>query len=155
MTDQQPDDQGLFDSEEVWFRKDGTTVLRIDGVRYVLRRPKFKELRTLREQVRVMDDQLIADIEPLNVELTALKDAEGAEAVATARELAERVRVARETQTVRVLTWFRDELLTNFADPAPNGELTWDDLPGWIASATFFSDLSDHWASVPRRPGVA
>lgn len=41
-----------FIDEEVIFRKDGTVTLKIDGTRYRLRRPKWRELRALRESAQ-------------------------------------------------------------------------------------------------------
>lgn len=157
-----------YETEEVAFRKDGTIILRIEDQRSVLRRPKFKELRVLREEIASLGTQFREEREPLVKRLEALAgEPTGDEAVedTAARlleaqaspewlEIQDALRVVRDDSDRQTLTWFRDSILGRFAKPVPVIEDP-EDLPPWVVDQEFISSLLTHWSTVPRRPGVA
>lgn len=174
-------DAGLapeFDTEEVQFRKDGTIVWKVDGQRSVLRRPKFKELRTLREEINDLSqlsrderapliERLTALTKPLTDQIDAL-DVEEGDPAAVARirdELAEvyksdewievqdALKQQREQADGMLLEWFRDSILVRLGKPVVHIDDP-EDLPPWVIDQTFIREVLEHWSSVPRRPGV-
>lgn len=173
-----------FAEEEVVFMKDGRVWFVIDGKRYLLRRPKFKELRTFRESLNALAAEERAEGEPLDEEVAAARAAyvaEHAEQVSAQREvfrslrpdvaamaddeidelldlplpddLTDRVRERSFANTLTLLTWFRDECLNQFSTTG-TFDSDAEDLPAWCASAGLFREISQHWSTVPRRPGV-
>lgn len=169
-----------FVDEEVMFRKDGTIVWKVDGVRTLLRRPKFKELRVLREEVADLaaqareaqapiQDRLRALTKPLEDRLgeLAAADPDGSQDEVRAVEdelrtvqasdewsaTQDELKALRYESDVAVLAWFRDGVLVRFGKPVVRIDDP-EDLPGWCVDQKFLKDLLDHWSSVPRRPGV-
>lgn len=177
--DQAFDMPAEFAAEEVMFRKDGTVVWKVDRMRTVLRRPKFKELRNLNEEITALADKSREERQPLLDELRALTDPITDEITgldtddpATATKLIElqqalrdqqrtqeyqdvqmRLRLQRDEADYELLTWFAESVLRRFGQPPPRIDDP-GDLPGWCIDATFTRDLLGHWSSVPRRPGV-
>lgn len=158
------DTEGEFSGEEYQPRRDGTIVLRIDGTRFVIKRPKFKELRTIKEAVRELDRQLLEEEQPVQDQLRVLRDQlkaladddeEGQRPIVEGIDgVLNQLREVRDRSALRQLTWFRDGVLGVLGTPKPNESMQPEDLPTWLVSQEFLGELSDHWASVPRRPGV-
>lgn len=169
-----------FESEEVMFRKDGTIVWKVDGQRTLLRRPKFKELRTLREEIALLADesreerQAIVDrlnalSKPLTDRLEGIDSETDPTANAQITAIEEELRTIQESdewtaiqdelrgQRTRsdqaMLAWFRDSILVRFGKPVVVIDDP-EDLPPWVTNKEFVGELLEHWSSVPRRPGV-
>lgn len=141
-------------------RKDGTVFLHVDkptgeGTDLVrLRRPKMRELKELRQAEWDVSDEVLGWIDTNNKVVIDLR-LEAAEKPDD-RELAvrirnENIRINRESATINEdlrLRWAADvvEMLNGRElDPA--------DLPPWMGSTQFASDLIGHWFAVPTRRG--
>lgn len=174
-------DEREFDAEEVVFRKDGTIIWKVEGQRTVLRRPKFKELRTLREEINDMAEksreqreaiqERLRDLtDPINDRLAALVGVDSDPAVAAQViqietelrevqhsdewvEIQAELRAHRNDADRELLAWFVDGVLTRFGKPVPSIDDP-EDLPPWCVDQQFIRDVLEHWSSVPRRPGV-
>jgi hypothetical protein len=172
-----------FEDEEVLFRKDGTVIVKLDGTRYRLRRPKWKELREIREQAvhnaeearegRLAIEQRMTDlVAPLRERaqaFEAIPDGEAtpeqqAEAAQALTDLAAVVDSDEYRKAQAELTEHRhqgDETTLEWFHTEILSRLAdkrvrvaWDDLPPWALSQAFTQELLAHWSTVPRRPGV-
>jgi len=168
-----------FADEEVMFRKDGTVVWRAGGVRTVLRRPKFKELRVLHEEINTLAEESRVAREPLQTRVREMSDPlqeairaldpedpqNGARIIELSQELRDvqtspefldlqaALRKQRDEADDALMEWFAESILRRLGRPVPRIEDV-GDLPAWCLDSAFQRDLLQHWASVPRRPGV-
>lgn len=154
-TAEQPDTAPLeapeWADEEVIFRPDGTVLLKLDGVRYRLKRPKFRELKETRQTLTDLGqaerdgraetiEAMNALLEPVQAKLRALPPAEDGE---VDPHLDERAALVEEAAAVRaseefaalqaareaaveasdraMLEWFRDAILRRLGSPAARG----------------------------------
>lgn len=162
-TDAREFDEELF---EPW--ADGRVHLRLNGKDYWLRRPKFKELRLIRESLKPLAEDERNENERLraiakrrvdegpktpNGEPILDDSAQPLLADATAEEAAETGAIT-DARNERMLRWMHREVLVRLAQPGyPDADDEWENLPLWMASTAVVQDLNEHWSSVPRRPG--
>jgi hypothetical protein len=172
-----------FEAEGYDPRKDGTVILKLDGVRYRLRRPKYKELREIREaavhnaddarevrlEIEARMDALVAPLRERVEEFQSIPDGEAtpeqqADAAQTLADLAAVVESDDYRKMQAELVAHRhagdDTMMEWFYEEIlvrladKRVRIGWDDLPPFAKEQTFIQELLAHWSTVPRRPGV-
>lgn len=147
--------------EGLELRKDGTIVMHLDddegrNRRVQLRRPKFRELRRLRQDEWDIADQIRTWLTTAQAELDGFdldsydKDADIPRDVR--RQVTEITRRIQRDGAVMAedlrLSWAEDVIRT-----LSGTEVNEDDLPPWCASADFAAQTLNHWLMVPTRRG--
>lgn len=118
-------------------QKDGRIRFTMDGTDYVLRRPKIKEFRTIREQL-------------MDLAKKAGATDEEAEAVAKGKT----ADVDRDLWTERedeLLSWYAEvfAMLEEKAQPLPGVE----DAPTWLLGRGIMTEMMQAWLNRPAPPG--
>lgn len=121
--------RGAAPDDAIEMLNSGKVVATIDGTTHTLRRPKFGELRDLREQLAEMGR-------------TQSQRNDDAAANDQLREL--------HDDADLFFGWFRHafELLSDNTLPDDD-----DDMPAWFVRADLPGHLIQHWRSVPTVPG--
>lgn len=142
--------------EGLELRKDGTILVVMGEDRYTLKRPKYGELRELRELIANMDDEALSAVAEAQEQVAQL----GALATeSVGRERADHeiavgrvTRARRDTlEAIRVAGMRRVfELLSNHKLPSEEAE--WET---WVIDPSTFSRMLMHWQSVPLARGVS
>lgn len=142
---------------ELW--PDGRVHLKVAGREMYLRRPKFKELRAIRESLKPMaalereeNERLRALAERQRRDATGTDD-DGKPILSpmTEEELDESRQIS-DAREERMLRWQQENVLSVLGSFPAEGD-AWQELPTWMARADVVRDLTEHWSSVPRRPG--
>lgn len=142
--------------EGLELRKDGTILVVMGEDRYTLKRPKYGELRELRELIANMDDEAldaVAVAQEKAAELgTLAEDVFGSERAKHEIAVGKVARARRDAlEAIRVAGMRRVfELLSNHKLPSEEAE--WET---WIIDPSTFSRMLLHWQSVPLARGVS
>ena len=139
-------------------RADGTIRVVMDDTEVVLRRPKNRERRELRdaivhETMAELEDakrlQATMTREALNREQRRAADRDDPITAMSMEEFYER-QADREDALV---AWWVDKAFPMLATSNVTG-ITREDVPSWLANFKTLSDALEHWRSVPVLPGA-
>lgn len=160
MTDTPVEEPAVPDGPD--FRKDGTTLVFIDGAQHRLRRPKYGEFKRLRALLEDVQDETLrltqkategrpekpADNAP-NEERTAYALA----VRSSTRELTDGIEELNIRWVRAVFNGDEEHRLTGLSTPhLPDDS---DDWPSWLIAGKFVTDLVNHWRAVPLARGAS
>ncbi len=131
--------------EGIEFSPMGTVTVTLDGKDYVLKRPKLRQYRHYRDQIRELSTQAVETLSELREKL---EKAKGKEAEAIEEEVAH---VAANSFELTSIPWLKSAF-EELGDPLPDDHEDW---PAWLAADTSIpTRIITHWRTVPLAPGA-
>lgn len=124
----------------------GTVTVTIDNKPYKLRRPKLREYRYHRDEIRALSIKAVEHLDGLRTRLDSL-DETSEEYAALEAEITHISRNSFELTSVPWLTAVFDDL----GSPLPDD---FEDWPAWLAAdQSIPTKIITHWRTVPLAPG--
>ncbi len=125
----------------------GTITVTLEDKAYVLGRPKLRQYRHHRDEIRTLSKGAVSKFEEMQEKLETLK--EGGEAFE--KLSAEITEVSRNSFLLTSVPWLK-AVFTDLGDALPDDE---DDWPAWLAAdQTIPTQIIEHWRTVPLAPGA-
>jgi hypothetical protein len=113
----------------------------------VLRRPKLRQYRHHRDQIRSLSATAITKLEAMQEKLETLKEG----GTAFEKLTTEITEVSRNSFLLTSVPWLK-AVFEDLGDPLPDDE---DDWPAWLAAdQTIPTQIIEHWRTVPLAPGA-
>ncbi len=132
-------------SEGITFDPMGTVTVTLEDKAYVLGRPKLRQYRHHRDEIRTLSKSAVSAFEEMQEKLETLKG-DAFEKLST--EITE---VSRNSFLLTSVPWLK-AVFTDLGDPLPDDE---DDWPAWLAAdQTIPTQIIEHWRTVPLAPGA-
>jgi hypothetical protein len=134
-------------SEGITFDPMGTVTVTLEDKAYVLGRPKLRQYRHHRDQIRTLSQTAITKLEEMQTKLETLKEG----APAFEKLTTEITAVSRNSFLLTSVPWLK-AVFEDLGDPLPDDE---DDWPAWLAAdQTIPTQIIEHWRTVPLAPGA-
>ncbi len=125
----------------------GTITVTLEDKAYVLGRPKLRQYRHHRDQIRALSQTAVSRLEEMQTKLETLKE-DGPAAEKLATEITE---VGRNSYLLTSVPWLK-AVFEDLGDPLPEDE---DEWPAWLAAdQTIPTQMIAHWKTVPLAPGA-
>ncbi len=125
----------------------GTVTITLDDKAYVLGRPKLRQYRHHRDQIRTLSQTAITMLEEMQEKLGTLKEG----APAFEKLTTEITEISRNSFLLTSVPWLI-AVFEDLGDPLPDDE---DDWPAWLAAdQTIPTQIIEHWRTVPLAPGA-
>ena len=134
-------------SEGITFDPMGTVTITLDDKAYVLSRPKLRQFRHHRDEIRTLAATAVTKLEEMQTKLGTLKEDGPA-----FEKLTEKItEVSRNSFLLTSVPWLIS-VFKDLGDPLPDD---WDEWPAWLAAdQTIPTQIIDHWRTVPLAPGA-
>ncbi len=125
----------------------GTVTITLDDKAYVLGRPKLRQYRHHRDQIRTLSRAAITKVEEMQEHLETLKEG----APAFEKLTTEITEISGNSFLLTSVPWLK-AVFEDLGDPLPDDE---DDWPAWLAAdQTIPTQIIEHWRTVPLAPGA-
>ena len=125
----------------------GTVTVTLEDKAYVLGRPKLKQYRHHRDQIRTLAIDAVAELEEMQTKLETLKEG----GPAFEKLTIEITEISRNSFLLTSVPWLK-AVFTDLGDPLPDDE---DEWPAWLAAdQTIPTQILNHWSTVPLAPGA-
>ncbi|KKK54403.1 hypothetical protein LCGC14_3085090 [marine sediment metagenome] len=134
-------------SEGITFDPMGTVTITLEDKAYVLGRPKLRQYRHHRDEIRTLAATAVTKLEEMQTKLETLKEDGPA-----FEKLTEKItEVSRNSFLLTSVPWLIS-VFKDLGDPLPDD---WDEWPAWLAAdQTIPTQIIDHWRTVPLAPGA-
>jgi hypothetical protein len=134
-------------SEGITFDPMGTVTITLDDKERVLRRPKLRQFRHHRDQIRSLSANAMDTFKAMQDKLEGLKEG-GPAFEKLAGEITE---ISRNSFLLTSVPWLK-AVFEDLGDPLPEDH---DDWPAWLAAdQTIPTKIIEHWRTVPLAPGA-
>ncbi|MEE9177578.1 MAG: hypothetical protein V3U46_04055 [Acidimicrobiia bacterium] len=134
-------------SEGITFDPMGTVTVTLEDKERVLRRPKLRQYRHHRDQIRTLSATAMERFKEMQTKLEGLKEG----GPAFERLSIEITEVSRNSFLLTSVPWLK-AVFEDLGDPLPDDE---DDWPAWLAAdQTIPTQIIEHWRTVPLAPGA-
>ena len=125
----------------------GTVTVTLDGKDYTLQRPKLRQYRYFRDQIRELSVSAVEHLTQLRERLEASE--EGSEEFKSLE--AEINKVSQNSFELTSVPWLK-EVFDQLGNPLPEDHEDW---PAWLAAdQSIPSKIITHWRTVPLAPGA-
>ncbi len=125
----------------------GTVTVTLDDKSYVLGRPKLRQYRHHRDEIRTLSTNALDTLTTMQDKLETLKE----DGPAFEKLTAEITEVGRNSFLLTSVPWLK-AVFEDLGDPLPDDE---DDWPAWLAAdQTIPTQIIEHWRTVPLAPGA-
>ncbi len=125
----------------------GTVTVTLDDKAYVLGRPKLRQYREHRDQIRTLSTNAMTTLTAMQEKLETLKE----DGPAFEKLTGEITEVGRNSFLLTSVPWLK-AVFEDLGDPLPDDE---DDWPAWLAAdQTIPTQIIEHWRTVPLAPGA-
>ena len=134
-------------TEGITFDPMGTVTITLEDKAYVLGRPKLRQFRHHRDEIRTLAATAVGTLEEMQKKLETLKE----DGDAFEKLTAEITLMSRNSFLLTSVPWLKS-VFKDIGDPLPDDH---DDWPAWLAAdQTIPTQIIEHWRTVPLAPGA-